>query len=198
MKWHSTAVEEVFLNCCTRSAKLIVERSYVKGCPPHFTFEPVFFLSSVWHCSGARSITRFTSEERRGEPKEKKEKSRPCVEQRHTHTAANNRKVIFAECSPRCSEPSFVKDVQNGPGGKLLLFRVCRHIHRTAKCRFSAYGQVAPFFSHCEDADNPRRGAEDQPLQEWRRNFQLCSMLFVRQQHRPQTQMTVFAFVLYP
>lgn len=43
LKWHSTAVEEAFLNCCTRSAKLIVKRSRVKGCPPHFTFEPAFF-----------------------------------------------------------------------------------------------------------------------------------------------------------
>lgn len=60
---------------------------------------------------------------------------------------ANNRKVIFDECSPRCSEPSFIKDVRNRPGRE----KKCHYsvefavTFRAARCPISAYGNVATF-----------------------------------------------------
>lgn len=61
---------------------------------------------------------------------------------------------------------------------KLRLFRVCKHICRAAKCRFSAYSQVAHFFFlTVRECRQSRTRWGDQPLQVWWRNFQLCSIV---------------------
>lgn len=120
----------------------------LKVVPQHFTFEPGFFFFFVECLALQRSLfnnkVHRRGEQRRAKGKKKKAKA-SCRRERDTHTAANNRKVIFAQSSPRCSGPSSVKDVQNGPlkKKKMRLFRVRKHIGRAAKCRLSAYGGIS-------------------------------------------------------
>lgn len=113
----------------------------------------------------------------------------------------NNRKVILAESTPRCSGPSFIKDIQNG--GKTRLFRVHKYIGRAVKYHLSAYTlQLHCFF--CKNVDNlgkdstellPRRDLGSAEVSE-EVSAPLAAVLCAGS--TIQTQTTVFAVVLYP